>query len=105
MASNKLEQAALAQRASLIPLNTYNSEDQNNNYGAGHPNALSDGDNKGKGTNTYLDTYNGGADFDVNGNPAIAGSGRLQNIAVNQYDSDNGYQTPDTSGNVGQVVI
>jgi hypothetical protein len=105
MASNKLENEALNQRASLIPLNTYNSSDASQKYGAGHPNALSDGDNRGKGTNTYLDTYNGGADFDINGNPAIAGSGRVKNIASNQYDSDNGYQTPDTSGNVGQVTI
>lgn len=105
MASNKLEEVALNQRASLIPLNPYNSSDSSQKYGSGHPNALSDGDNKGKGTNTFLDTFNGGADFDINGNPAIAGSGRIQNIGVNQYDSDNGYDHPDTSGNVGQVVI
>lgn len=105
MASNKLEQAAIQQRSILIPQNTYNSSDQSQKYGAGHPNALSDGDNKGKGTGVFMDSYNGGADVDINGNPNYAGSGRLQNIAINQYDADNGYQHPDTSGNVGQVVI
>ena len=105
MASNKLEEAALAQRHALIPMNTYNSSDQSQKYGSGHPNALSDGDNKGKGTNQYLDTYNGGADNDIHGNPAIIGSGRNQNIASNQYNKDNTYQMPDMSGNIGQVVI
>lgn len=103
--SNELEQVAINQRNSLIPLNEYNSSDQSQKYSSSHPNALSDGDNKGKGTNLYLDTYNGGADFDINGNPAIVGSGRLQNISSNQYNSDNGYTTPDMSGNIGQVVI
>jgi hypothetical protein len=105
MSSNKLELAALQQRAALIPLNSYNSSDQSQKYSATHPNALSDGDNKGKGTSTYLDTYNGGASADINGNPNYAGSGRLQNVAFNQYNSNNGYEHPDTSGNIGQVVI
>ena len=105
MSSNKLELAALQQRAALIPLNSYNSSDQSQKYGATHPNALSDGDAKGKGTSTYLDTYNGGASVDIYGNANYAGSGRLQNVAFNQYNPNNGYQTPDTSGNVGQVVI
>lgn len=105
MASNKLELAALAQRGILIPLNSYNSVSPTNRYSGTHPNALSDGDNKGKGTGVFLDTYNGGADFDINGNPAAAGSGRIQNIAINEYNSLNGYTAPDTGGNIGQVVI
>ncbi len=105
MASNKLEEAALLQRAALIPLNGYNSSDVSQNYTVGHGNAVSDGDLKGKGTGIHLDTYNGGGDFDINGNPNIVGSGRLQNLVINQYNDANGYDHPDTSGNVGQVVI
>jgi len=105
MASNKLEEAALLQRAALIPLNGYNSSDVSQNYNPSHVNALSDGDLKGKGTGIHLDTYNGGGDFDINGNPNIVGSGRIQNQVINQYDGDNGYTAPDTSGNVGQVSI
>lgn len=105
MASNKLEEAALQQRASLIPLNTYNDSDASQKYNVGHSNAMSDGDLKGKGTGIHLDTYNGGGDFDINGNPNIVGSGRLQNLVINEYNAANGYDHPDTSGNVGQVVI
>jgi hypothetical protein len=105
MASNKLEEAALNQRSSLIPLNTYNSSDASQNYTAGHANSISDGDNKGKGTGTFLDTGNGGADVDINGNPNYAGSGRVPNVATNQFNKDNTYDHPDTSGNVGQVVV
>lgn len=105
MASNKLEEAALQQRSALIPLNTYNHASPNNEYSGQHPNALGDGDKKGKGTGVFLDIFNGGGDYDINGNPNAAGSGRIKNIAINQYNGDNGYQHPDTSGNVGQVVI
>lgn len=105
MSSNKLELAAIQQRNILIPLNNYNYSDASQNYGATHPNALSDGDNKGKGTSSFLDIMNGGSDIDINGNPFLVGSGRLQNIGFNQYNKDNGYETPDTSGNIGQVTI
>lgn len=105
MASNKLEEAAIQQRAALIPQNIYNSSDASQNYNVGHTNAISDGDLKGKGTGIHLDTYNGGGDFDINGNPNIVGSGRIQNLVINQYNDDNGYEHPDTSGNIGQVVI
>ena len=66
--------------------------------------ALSDAETPvaGKGTGVFLDTYNGGGSLDINGNPAAAGSGRLQNVATNQYNGNNTYQHPDTSGNVGQ---
>ncbi len=104
---NKLEEAALAQRAALIPLNTFNSSDDSQEYGATHTRALSDTTTPvaGKGTGVFLDTYNGGGDYDINGNPAIVGSGRIQNVVLNQYDAQNGYQVPDMSGNIGQVVI
>lgn len=105
MASNKLEEAAIQQRSALIPLNGYNNADISQNYNASHGNALSDGDAKGKGTGTHLDTYNGGSDIDINGDPSIIGSGRIKNMVINQYDGTNGYTAPDTSANLGQVSI
>jgi len=105
MPSNELELAALAQRAALIPLNEYNSSDISQKYNVNHGNALSDGDLKGKGTSIFLDTYNGGGDFDINGDPVIPGSGRIGNLVINEYNAINGYVHPNTSGNIGQVII
>lgn len=104
MSSNKLEQAAIAARSAILPINTYNDADDSHNYTATHTRALSDSETPvaGKGTGVFLDTYNGGGSLDINGNPAAAGSGRLSNVAVNQYNGTNTYQHPDTSGNIGQ---
>lgn len=104
MASNKLEQAALAARANNVAFNTYKSDDDSNKYSATHTRALSDQQTpvNGKGTGVFLDTYNGGGSMDINGNPNAAGSGRLQNKAFNQYNENNQYQHPDTSANEGQ---
>lgn len=115
MPSNALEQAAIDARNNLLTNNTF-KVNANDNYGANHPNALSDGDQQGKGNpnaslvngagNGYYNIEgNVGSDFDINGNPNQVGSGRIQNVTNNQYDFNNGYQTPDTSGNVGQVVL
>lgn len=97
--ANKLEQAANAAREALIARNTYNGESNSNGYSGTHTRALSDEltPKAGKGTGTFLDTYNGGDDIDVNGNPTIPGSGRIKNIIVNQYNEDNGYTAPDLS--------
>jgi len=109
--SNKLEQAAIANRERLIAKNNYNNEDDANNYTAKHTRALSDNRTPiyGKGTGIFLDTYNGGGDYDVNGNPAIAGSGRLAAFANNSstwgYGPTKYYTAPDTSQNKGQVTI
>lgn len=107
--SNKLEQAAIATRDSLIARNNYNNADDSNNYSATHTRALADQTTPvyGKGTGVFLDTYNGGGDLDVNGNPTYGGSGRLAAFANNTstwgYGPNSYYQHPDTSGNVGQV--
>lgn len=109
--SNKLEEIAISKRESLISKNNYNNEDDANNYSAKHTRAISDAKTPvyGKGTGIFLDTYNGGGDFDVNGNPTIAGSGRLAAFANNTstwgYGPTQYYKTPDTSLNQGQVVI
>lgn len=86
-------------------------------YGATNPNALSDGDVKGKGTNDggeSVNTANGGGSYDINGNPLYPGSGRKALIAKNEgkYGSKTGpngygpskpYTHPDTSGAGGPV--
>lgn len=92
---SKLEEAALLARKQLIARNEYNGADDSNGYSANHPNAKSDGDNKGRGTDVYLDTYNGGTETDQ--------IERITLKARNQYNQDKGYEAPDTSANVGQV--
>jgi hypothetical protein len=107
--SNKLEQAAIDARAKLLPKNAYNGADDANKYTSKHTRAMSDQTTPiyGKGTGVFLDTYNGGGDLDVNGNPFIPGSGRVKAIANNVstwgYGPGQNYTQPDTSGNVGQV--
>jgi len=109
--SNKLEEAAVNTRSTLIAINNYNSADDANNYGATHTRALSDETTPvyGKGTGVFLDTYNGGGSLDVFGVPSQGGSGRLAAIANNGstwgYTPNSYYTTPDTSGNVGQVTF
>jgi hypothetical protein len=109
--SNALEQIAIAKRNALIANNNYDNVANSNNYGVTHTRALSDTLTPiyGKGTGLFLDTYNGGGDFDINGNPAIAGSGRLAAYANNGatwgYTPTTEYTAPDTSNNIGQVTI
>lgn len=118
MASNRLEQAAIAQRNTIIAFNNYNNNAASNNYTATHTRALSDqttpvngkgnplaplGHSSGSG---FYDIQGAvGGDLDINGNPAMAGSGRIQNVTVNQYKYLTQYDHPDTSGNIGQVVL
>ena len=107
MAQSKLEEAAIAARAQLIPRNIYNGSDAANNYSAIHTRAKSDDITpvNGKGTGLPFDTYNGGSSNDIDGVANAVGSGRIANVATNQYDVQNGYVHPDTSGNIGQVTI
>lgn len=106
MASNKLELIAIAQRNVIIPFNTYNYNSAQN-YGSTHTRALSDDLTpvNGKGTGVYMDIFNGGSSTDIYGAPNAIGSGRIGNTTFNQYNQGNGYTTPDTSANVGQVTI
>jgi hypothetical protein len=107
MASNKLEEAAIAARQQLLTNNAFNNEAPANNYSVTHTNAKSDETtpNHGKGTGVPFDSANGGSHQDIYGNPNYAGSGRIKNTSINQYNGDNNYGHPDTSGNVGQVTI
>jgi hypothetical protein len=114
-----LESAAIAQRAFLIPINTYNNVAQANNYTATHTRALSDQTTPvyGKGSGQFLDieNYGGvGGEFDINGNQGLyGGSGRNPELILNSSLWGYGpvglnfsnYAAPNTSLNIGQVII
>ena len=107
---SKLEIIALQKRDDLNAINMYNGEDDANGYSATHTRAIGDAltPEHGRGTGAELDSadYNIGTDTDKMGNPEVPGSGRLAAIANNGstwgYTPENGYTTPDTSGNSGQ---
>ncbi len=114
-----LEAAAIAARIAILPINTYNNTAPSNEYSATHTRALSDTTTPiyGKGSGGFLDidNYAGvGGDWDINGNQANAiGSGRNPALTMNSSTFGYGpaglnmtpYVAPNTSGNIGQVVI
>lgn len=80
---NQMTQIATQQRDSLIPRNDYvPTADE---YSATNPDALADGDSKGRGTGIYLDVYNNSAGTreDI--------SERISEIRINRYNSNNTY--------------
>ena len=82
---NKLSSIATAQRAILFPKNDYKTTNQ---YSSVNPDALADGDTKGKGTGGDLDVYNQGAGAiqDI--------MERKSEIVVNKYKEVTPYTTP-----------
>jgi hypothetical protein len=114
-----LEAAAIAARNTLLPINTYNNADASNEYSATHTRAISDQTTPvyGKGSGQYLDieNYGGvGGEYDINGNQSLyIGSGRIPAVAMNGGMWGYGpvglglqnYTIPDTSANIGQVVL
>jgi hypothetical protein len=80
---NKLSQIAAAQRALLFPKNDYKPT---NEYSSTNKDAIADGDEKGKGTGSFLDTTNGGSSID--------NVERISEIKTNQYQKDKPYTTP-----------
>jgi len=89
--ASKLEQLAITQRSSLINPNLYKQSwvgplNFSNNYSVVHTRAISDSKTPiyGKGTGIFLDTENGGGEYDINGNPNHAGSGRINAINLNE---------------------
>lgn len=112
-----LEAAAIIARNILIAQNTYDVI-ASNNYTATHTRALADNLTpvQGKGTGGFLDidNYAAGGFFDISGYPLISiGSGRNPNMTLNNVTWGYGpaglgminYLTPNTSLNVGQVII
>ena len=80
---NELSQIAEQQRKRLIPKNDYKTS---NEYSATNKDAISDGDEFGKGTGAFLDTVNGGSSIDI--------VERVNEIKINEYQKDKPYTTP-----------
>jgi hypothetical protein len=80
---NELGLIAEQQRKILIPKNDYKTT---NAYSATNPDAISDGDELGKGTGIFLDTANGGSSTDV--------IERINEIKINEYQRNKPYTTP-----------
>jgi hypothetical protein len=78
MDKTKLSELGDQFRVENVIKNTYLDSD-GKKYGETHPNALSDGDNKGRGT---------GGNSDQLSNPNYPGSGRNQLIASNEAKYD-----------------
>ena len=108
MKNNKktLQDYAIEARDILESKNIY-TDIEGMQYNSQHTRALSDTETpiQGKGTGVYLDVTNGGGSLDIYGNTTIVGSGRIKNLAINEYGNDNPYTAPDTSANKGQVII
>lgn len=83
--ANDLTAIADLQRKSLIVKNDYKTV---NPYSSVNKDANSDGDEFGKGTGIFLDTYNGGSSVDI--------VERKNEIKVNEYQPDKPYTTPST---------
>jgi hypothetical protein len=81
--ANDLTTIADLQRKSLIVKNDYKTV---NPYSSVNKDANSDGDEFGKGTGIFLDTYNGGSSVDI--------VERKNEIKVNEYQPDKPYTTP-----------
>lgn len=82
---NELSRIAQAERTKLIPKNDYAT---NNQYSSVNPDAIANGDEKGRGTGNFLDVYNQniGTRTDV--------LERKQEIKVNEYQPNKPYTTP-----------
>jgi hypothetical protein len=81
--SNDLTAIADLQRKSLIVKNDYKTV---NPYSSVNPDAISDGDESGKGTGIFLDTVNGGSSVDI--------VERKNEIKINEYQPNKPYSTP-----------
>jgi len=80
--NNDLTKIAEEQRSKLFPKNNYNDR---NKYSQTNPDALADGDERGKGTGVFLDVNN-----DTAGN-SIDNLERVMNIKINEYNNKKTY--------------
>lgn len=80
---NELGLIGQDQRSKLIPKNDYKPT---NEYSQTNPDAISDGDEFGKGTGQFLDTANGGSSVDI--------IERVNEIKINEYQVNKPYTTP-----------
>ena len=83
-------------REQMLVKNTYPVSDSDG-YSTNQPNALADGDDKGRGSAIYLDVFGEdiGTRTDIMGN-GEANTGRINNLKTNLYGKDNNY----SSGNI-----
>ena len=117
-----MEYAAIIQRNTLIPINTYKNDVAANQYSLVHTRAITDTQtpNAGRGTGRFLDIddYGAGLDWDRLGNPnpgsiVGAGIGRSPSLTYNNATWGMGpvglgmtnYVPPNMALNVGQVTI
>jgi len=80
---NQLSAIANAERSKLFPRNDYSPSSES--YSAQHPDAMSDGDDLGRGTSSFLDIHNQkvGTKTDV--------QEREMEVKVNRFSKDNPY--------------
>tara|TARA_Y100000389_G_C17358366_1_gene462332 strand:- start:101 stop:424 length:324 start_codon:yes stop_codon:yes gene_type:complete len=92
----KLSDFAQAERDKLFPKNLYSPK--SDKYGPQHPNALSDGDDKGRGTAVFLGIrdQDTGTKIDV--------LTRKDNVKTNAYNSGNVYTVPDETAIGGNTI-
>ena len=83
--NNQLSFYAEQQRSKLFPRNDFNTKNQ---YDPTNKDALSDGDNMGRGTGGFLDVNNDkiGTSDDI--------MDRIDNIKINKYNNKTPYTTP-----------
>jgi len=87
----KLTNESAKFRKDMLTKNLYPVSDSDG-YSAKHPNALADGDEKGRGSAIYLDVFGQdiGTRTDIMGN-GEANTGRMNNVKTNLYSKDNEY--------------
>jgi hypothetical protein len=87
----KLTQESAKFREQMMVKNTYQIS-ETEGYSPNHPNALSNGDDKGKGNAIYLGVYGEdiGTRTDIMGN-GEANTGRINNLKTNLYGQKNEY--------------
>lgn len=105
MAQSELERLAIIQRKLNLVNNIYNNDASSNNYGATHTRALSDSLTPEHGREPISPGADIGTKTDIYGNPQIPGSGRVNNLTSNKYNTSKPYTEPDTSLNIGAVSI
>ena len=119
-----LEKRGMEERHQEITRSDYNIENQ---YGATHPDAISDGDAQGKGTGhgghthflpdctkptttinySNFDSENGGGYYDIEGRNGISGRKRAMATSLYNKEAQYGPTLVDTSANVadGQYYV
>jgi hypothetical protein len=105
MAQSELEKLAIIERNKILAANIYNNDTAANNYGATHSRALSDNLTPEHGREPVGGNGDIGTSTDIYGNPTIPGSGRVNNLVNNQYNTTKPYTAPDESLNKGQVSL